>query len=271
MKKEAKPKIDSLSYFQAQTEILMGQYRASKIVNHPGSKGDEAEEILKNFLKKTLAKKYAIGKGQIINSSKASYSTEQDIVIYDAHNCPLVYSGEGVQIFPIESVLVVIEVKSRIAIKSEPKNCDILKFIDSTSKLRNIRKLYKQKPASILFGFEGTDLNDLRDKFCENVISNNIDNCPNAIFILNSGSIMFQTLVTDGYYSVSTAAVKGADLHTRYKESRKRDDTLLIFYTFLQKLLTGMMATSTEPDMMEYFDSWKNTAAGAKSTRKPCF
>lgn len=78
---------------------------------HPGARGEDRELAVKDFLSKYLPKKYAVGSGQIIDRS-GGISSQCDIVVYDAFNCPLLLVKEGYQVFPVETVLAVIEVKS---------------------------------------------------------------------------------------------------------------------------------------------------------------
>ena len=80
-------------------------------IGHAGERGEDRETVVRDFLAKYLPKKYAIGSGQIIDRY-GGISRQCDIVIYDALNCPLLLVKEGYQIFPVEAVLGVVEVKS---------------------------------------------------------------------------------------------------------------------------------------------------------------
>lgn len=97
---------------------------------HPGEFGTYREKIIKEFLSPFLPSRLAIGSGFII-TSKNNHSTQCDIIIYDKFHTPLIENGEQ-RFFPVECVVGVIEVKSKLT-KSELKKALI--------KLSNIKKL----------------------------------------------------------------------------------------------------------------------------------
>src|SRR5690349_19756662 len=78
---------------------------------HNGVRGDQRERALRDFLTKYLPKKYSVGTGHVLDRT-GKMSGQCDVVIYDSFNCPLILVEEGYQIFPVESVFAVIEVKS---------------------------------------------------------------------------------------------------------------------------------------------------------------
>jgi hypothetical protein len=101
-------------------KMLMDFRQIQPQISHAGERGAQREETLKQFLEVYLPKKCGIGSGQIMNS-RDSVSRQCDIVIYNALECPLLLTGKGYQLFPIESVLAVIEVKSSLNSKSIPE------------------------------------------------------------------------------------------------------------------------------------------------------
>ena len=101
-------------------------------IEHKGAKGEGREEIVKRFLKEYLPKSFGIGSGFVIDSTGRS-SLQQDIVIYDVAKCPILYDL-GSQVFPVEGVYAVIEVKSNL--NGEELN-------DSIEKILSVKKLQK--------------------------------------------------------------------------------------------------------------------------------
>jgi len=97
---------------------------------HPGEFGIYREKIIKEFLSPFLPSRLAIGSGFII-TAKNNISTQCDIIIYDKEHTPLIENGEQ-RFFPIESVVGVIEVKSKLT-KSM--------FKEALVKLSSIKKL----------------------------------------------------------------------------------------------------------------------------------
>jgi len=92
---------------------MRARFEKTSQLPHPGLKGRERENILKDFLREYCLKRLALGSG-LIMAANGQLSEQQDIIVYDALNCPLIYPGEEIQIFPIESVYATIQVKSRL-------------------------------------------------------------------------------------------------------------------------------------------------------------
>lgn len=99
---------------------------------HPGEFGMYREKIIREFLSPFLPTRLAIGSGFIITSEN-NISTQCDIIIYDKDNTPLIENGEQ-RFFPVECVVGVIEVKSKLT-KSKLK--EALIKLASIKNLRN--------------------------------------------------------------------------------------------------------------------------------------
>lgn len=80
-------------------------------IDHAGERGRQRERAIATFLAKYLPKRYSLGTGHVIDS-RGNVSKQCDIVIYDALNCPLLLAEEGYQLFPVEAVFGIVEVKS---------------------------------------------------------------------------------------------------------------------------------------------------------------
>lgn len=99
---------------------------------HPGEFGVYRERIIKEFLSPFLPTRLAIGSGFII-TAKNRISTQCDIIIYDKEHTPLIENSEQ-RFFPVECVVGVIEVKSKLT-KSSLK--DALIKLAAIKDLRN--------------------------------------------------------------------------------------------------------------------------------------
>ncbi len=99
---------------------------------HPGEFGTYREKIIRDFLTPFLPGHLAVGSGFII-TAKNNISTQCDIIIYDKEHTPVIENGEQ-HFFPVESVVGVIEVKSRLT-KSTLK--EALRKLSEIKKLRN--------------------------------------------------------------------------------------------------------------------------------------
>ncbi|KAB7656681.1 hypothetical protein GBN78_11680 [Bacillus sp. B2-WWTP-C-10-Post-4] len=175
----------TLTFLEAAAKNLMAEFEASKAVHHHGLKGDIRENaVIKTFLSKHLPQKYNIGSGVIVNAD-SDQSRQQDIIIYDAFNCPLLHNEENTKIVPIENVYSTLEVKSTLT-KSELKKC--IENIKSVKSLSNPNTL----PSGFVFAFQS---DSSIDNVCKNLIEFNAEvpsqHQINAVCILDKGVIAY--------------------------------------------------------------------------------
>ena len=137
-------------------------------LTHSGEKGREAEEILKNFLKNYLPKKYEVTTGFV--HTDMGTSNQSDILLYDANNYSSLYSGYVNQIIPMASLKAVIECTMSL---------DTNKVEDDNKKVSNLKALYRddsiiinsmsREPLAVLFAYKSKGdilkkLNSLKEK-----------------------------------------------------------------------------------------------------------
>ncbi len=92
---------------------MLAEFGRTKGTGHGGGRGALREEALRLFLSKHLPTRFGVGTGQVVHPSNLM-SKQCDIVIYDRLNTPRLMPDETHSLFPVESVLAVIEVKSRL-------------------------------------------------------------------------------------------------------------------------------------------------------------
>ena len=96
------------------TEIIEGviaQANSMGSLTNPTLKGDLRELLIAELFERFLIQDFGIGTGQIINQ-KEQLSNQIDIIIYDKRILPPFLQLKNRGIFPAESVIAVIEVKS---------------------------------------------------------------------------------------------------------------------------------------------------------------
>ncbi|EKS4343917.1 hypothetical protein FDG09_10140 [Clostridium sporogenes] len=161
--------IDRNSNKRLYVELLRGNFE--KILTeldlvynltHNGEKGKEAEEILKNFLKKYLPKKYEVTTGFV--HTDLGTSNQCDILLYDSINYAPLYHGYANEIIHMSSLRGVIECTMRLNNR---------KIEIDNEKIGNLKRLYRndasmaesmsKEPVSILFAYksEGNILESL--------------------------------------------------------------------------------------------------------------
>jgi hypothetical protein len=91
----------------------------SKLTEHNPELGRLNETHLVRLLRDYLPPKYGIGTGFIACGGPAARQSPQcDIIIYDALNNSPLYKSDAWSIFPIEMVYGVIEVKTKLTVKT---------------------------------------------------------------------------------------------------------------------------------------------------------
>ncbi len=193
--------MDMNDFFTKVENTLLARFHESGFVQHAGDKGDNREEFLREFLKDHLPRQYGIAKGEIV-TKLGEHSHAADIIIYDALNCPILYSGKTA-VVPIEGVYGIIEVKSSLS-KQE--------FVDAVPKIEKFKKLAPRdlsvistreyvtlqrpsRPFGIVLGYRLAE-NSL-DSLCtnwreENARIHNVDFFTNFVCVLGTGLLYFE-------------------------------------------------------------------------------
>lgn len=111
---------------------MNADFEASAQIKHPGSKGTIRENNLRNFLAEgRLPTKYGLGAGEVVGRVRDT-SRQCDVIVYDKLNGLALLYDESVQVFPIDCVYGVIEVKSALS-KSE--------FLDALEKIKALKAM----------------------------------------------------------------------------------------------------------------------------------
>lgn len=92
----------------------IAQARAAACMTHQGVKGSVLEILLSQLFRPLLPADIGVGTGQIIDAFGTPPSPQIDIIIYNKEILPPVLVDDNVGIFPIESVLYTIEVKTTL-------------------------------------------------------------------------------------------------------------------------------------------------------------
>ncbi len=104
----------------AEDQLWVGFRRASR-KKHRGSRGASREDALASFLSERLPARFAVTTGEAIDAGERR-SGQLDIVVYDRNlTAPLLAEPSG-DLLPAESLLAVVEVKSKLT-KSEVAKC----------------------------------------------------------------------------------------------------------------------------------------------------
>lgn len=99
---------------RSRIESAVAQARAAKGVSHKGLKGEILEILIKDLFRPLLPSDIGVGTGQIIEYYSKKLSTQHDIILYDKSILPPILFEGSSGIFPIESVLYTIEIKTTL-------------------------------------------------------------------------------------------------------------------------------------------------------------
>ena len=106
---------------------MLAAFDLSGHVRHSPTKGTVRENDLRKFLSEgRLPSKYGLGSGEVVGRVRDETSRQCDIIIYDKLNGVALLADENTQIFPIDCVYGIIEVKSSL---SKPEFLDALEKI----------------------------------------------------------------------------------------------------------------------------------------------
>lgn len=108
-------------------EAARKQYR-----NHSASIGEAAEKAFRDFLEQRLPRVFAVGEGFIFEPG-GKRGLQQDIVIYDNLHHPRLVSEGRQGLFPSDTVVAIVEVKSNL---TEQDICDAVDKIASVKVLK---------------------------------------------------------------------------------------------------------------------------------------
>lgn len=190
--------------FEEISAKMKGDFNISAQFKHNGNRGSYREDSLKNFLTNgKLPDVFGIASGEII-SQYSQVSKQMDVIIYDKSKSIIFEASESTKIFPIESVLGIVEVKSKL---SKSKLIEGLENIKSFKSLhspqlitRNYGKhmrvgYYNNPPFGVIFAYalDGNSLESLENNLKDWCKLNPPEVWPNFICILNEGTINFTT------------------------------------------------------------------------------
>ena len=224
-------------------------YLSSEIEHRP-SKGRVREiELVEQFLAKYVPGTIRIGHGEIVATS-GDVSSESDIIFYETRTSPVLLEKTSYQVFPIECVYGVLEVKSSLdrreledafkkitKIKSLPK----VAYLPQSGPIVRSSTLYGREWAYFptigsVFAYDSIDLITLRKHLDELHANVPFHQRVDSVWVLKKGMIV--------NWSDSDGKVHPApDAKTRLRAVRSENPLLLMTVQLQQLLLAGWMPT----------------------------
>ncbi len=116
-----------------QRALLADLELAREAIDHATSKGDASEAQWRRMLTKYLPQRYRVSKGHVLDS-QGGISAQIDVIIHDAHYCPLFLDEESTCYVPAESVYAVFEAKQELTAAY---------LAESGAKAASVRQLFR--------------------------------------------------------------------------------------------------------------------------------
>ncbi len=145
---------------------MIGRIESLKDLDHRLTKGELRELFISTILRSFLTSQFDIGTGIIINQ-KGAQSNQTDIIIYDNRILPPFIREQQLGVYPAESVLAAIEVKSclnKSAILNAETSSSTLKKVVYDPNSSIYPEFNEFIPVCAIIGFYGTGVKDLRGK-----------------------------------------------------------------------------------------------------------
>jgi hypothetical protein len=141
---------DFKSYWELRMKGATDRLKAAQqIVSHTGTRGNLAENLLRELIREFLPLRYGVGTGFVMDA-EGNRSKQVDILIYDQLHASTVFrDGELVVLSP-KNVLVAIEVKSQLTGSAQDTN-DIAAAYGNIASVRGINPEVR----GFIFGYDG--------------------------------------------------------------------------------------------------------------------
>ena len=151
------------AYTQALVAGFVSQAESITKLEHKLTKGQIRELFLQGLLKHFLPEYLGVGTGIIINT-KGHQSKQTDIVIYDGRILPPLLVAGDPNIFPIEAVVAIVEVKSQLTLPELRKSEKAAKHLFDVVFQENVWISKAKPPLYAVFGLNGSNIKGLSTK-----------------------------------------------------------------------------------------------------------
>lgn len=221
-----------------------------RLITHPGELGSSREEVVREFLRSYLPRKFEIGAGFAFDA-QGNLSRQLDVVISDA-SCPKFENSGKKRLFPCETVSAVGQVKSSLTsitvFRSALDNLASAKRLDrsgagealdcNTGRILNPKFNYLDQIFTFLI-VVGKSLSEtaIRDEFISFLEENDASVWPNVVIALDKYLVTF---CCDGGICPNPMDARGIAI----QRNSKRHDTLMHFYLLLARALEVTRVTS---------------------------
>lgn len=176
----------------------------SSAISHRGAKGRVREiEIVTEYLQRYLPGHIGVANGECV-ATDGAVSPECDIILFEKNSTPYLVHKEGYQVFPIECVYGVIEVKSRLDKKELQDSIAKVKEIKSMPKVAyeaqkgpivNETTLYGRNwnyfpTVAFVFAYDSIELETLKEHYIEGQADLPFERQIDSVWVLEKGMLI---------------------------------------------------------------------------------
>lgn len=240
--------------FRSIAKKLQADFERSEQVQHQGLKGVSREHALVDgFLTDHLPTKYSVGSGEILDSS-GYVSKQQDIIVYDGYNIPVLQKLGETTVFFAEQVYTIIEVKSTLG------HGEIKDVIEKGKSVHTLQRAGLADRLRIpVFGFayrSKMSLEQIRDYSQKQADHFDGGWGISAIVVLSdaNGKTGLITNV-DTYYPAAIRLFSGQADPVVSIATKSEGETLLVFHLLLLEAIKLVEASSVPPSYLAYAHS----------------
>ena len=210
-------------------EQLLQFAKHAGILEHKGNLGTVREGFIKNFLEDNLPENIKYHSGEIFDSN-GNQSGQIDIVLHPISS-PKLFIHKAINLFPIETVLAAIEVKSNLN--------DISSIVESCKKVRDLQSDLPY----IAFRYQGNSQKTLIENMQKKLANGqgfHVGHLPNIIVVLRQN----YCLVRGNNWHHANATVEEV-----YSEVLTDEKVLLGLFSYLLKLIEEWSAKPEKHSM----------------------
>lgn len=237
--------MDVKKIFRSVSRQMLESFHTSAEFKHRGNMGSFREDTLKSFLEQgRIPGRYGIGSGEIVSPNSES-SKQIDLIIYDKLRGISLFYSDSVQVYPIECVYGIVEVKSSLNKEELIKSLENIKSVKAmaTRDTAEVRmpggitaRFARPTPFGLVFAYRlsNNSLDSLEENLNEWESTIPPSQWPNAIVVLDEG-IIYHTKRAKACFENDNIDKNASTISLHY-----RADTLFHFYSILLQISSAM-------------------------------
>ena len=240
-------------YFAALGKLMAAESRLlADFYRHRGKLGENREALLQRFLATYLPKRFGVGTGFALFG--AEVSTQQDVVVYDQLNNPVLFPDTVAPLFPPSALAAFIEVKSTLT-RDELRDV-VVKVKRVKEELRASFAVHPDPPRSEalagLFAFASRlDVVEVMERMreVEDELETDLADRLDIVCLLEQGLVLGGSL----FYSTTNNGLPLLKETPRPRQQRlavAAPNSLFIFYSRLLDYILGRR--EVRPQLMSY-------------------